>query len=336
MNYKIKTLFLISIIALTIISCKEDDGGCGANPFQVTPSSPYEDPVWHPSGKIIGFNHKPIKEINYNGYECPTFATYTFENDSAGFWLINSDGTNQRRVLPYYLQTPVWSPDGNWIAFVQGAQIFKMLFDGEKFDTTDIVQLTFEGRNFFPSWSSNGEWITYDSDVESETGLKFIWKMKSDGSEGNRIAYTPTLGETRMPFWGANNSIVQIRYIGIGSPEIFLMDTVGNNVNRITENENRESYPKFSKTGNEIAYISQSSVTGGLGLWMIDLNDPLNEQLIESKVENFSWSPDGKNIVYLNYDSFYPIDELTGVLWIINIEDKTKKQLTYNTFNVIK
>lgn len=72
-------------------------------------------------------NHTPIKEIVYsNGYACPHQAVYKFANDSSGFWLINSDGTDMRRVVTRTLQTPAWSPNGKWLAFVENEQICKM------------------------------------------------------------------------------------------------------------------------------------------------------------------------------------------------------------------
>ncbi len=169
----IKSNFILLLFLIFFISCnKEED----SRPiFNIEPSSPYDDPIWHPSGKLIAFNHKPIKEIHYNyGYDNPGMATYIYESDSAGFWIINSDGTNKRRLLPHKIGTPVWSPDGNWIAYVLGGQIFKMPFDGNKLDTNSVQQLTFEDRNFYPSWSPDGEWISYSSSKDSPTGSKFL------------------------------------------------------------------------------------------------------------------------------------------------------------------
>jgi TolB protein len=207
-----------------------------------------------------------------------------------------------------------------------------MPFDGNQFDTTAIEQLTFEGRNFFPTWSPDGEWIAYDSDVGSPTGLKFIWKMKSNGLSKMRIAFTPNDGETRMPFWGNDFKIVHIRYIGIGSSEIFKMDSSGNNTIRITENEDMDQYPKYSPDDKFICYISQSQSSGGTQLWRFDNNENEFKQLTTSGALNFSWSPDGK-IVYLNFD-YSRIDETKGTLWVMDADGNNKRQLTYNNFQI--
>lgn len=287
----IHIFFYILLASLTLFSCKDIENNEKNCPnFQIIPLSPYNEPIWHPSGKIIGFNHVPIKEIYYaNGYNCPRQAIYTYEEDSLGFWLINSDGTNQHRVLGYYLNSPSWSPDGKWMLFEKNNQIYKMAFNGEVFDTMAIQQLTFSNRNFSPSWSPDGKWITYDSNEDSPSGLNFIWKMESNGLSKKRIVYTPNEGETRMPFWGKNNSIVHIRYIqGKAQSEIFEMDSAGGNVRRITINNDFDNLPKYSPISNEICFLSQSASSGDLSLVLFK-KDGTTKSIL-SEVINFSWS----------------------------------------------
>lgn len=324
-------ILLIFLFLIILFACEEKKPiTC---PPAYAPTSPYDDPLWHPSGDLIGFNHIPVKEMIL--YDDPCWPVYhTYELDSAGFWLINVDGTNQRRILPYTLQNPAWSPDGNWIAFVSGAQIFKMPFDGEEFDTLNIVQLTFEGRNFFPAWSPDGEWIAYDSNFDSPTGLNFIWKMKNTGLSKKRIAYTPNDGETRLPNWGNDFTIVHQRYVKIASPEIFRMDSAGKNVIRITTDENWDEYPKYTTNNNTvIAYISTSQLNGSQLLKM-DIWTKNQIQLTNEGCTNFYWSPDGRRIVYLRFD-WKQVDEKEGTLWIMESDGTNKQQLTHNHFKII-
>ena len=329
-------LGIISVALLFIItaSCdvnNDDDDLPPCPPFQIISTPPYESPAWHPSGEFIGFNYTPLIKITYPyGELCQ--GVYEWNSEMSGFWLINIDGTNMRRIFPYKLQTPAWSPDGEWIAFVlplgDERHICKMRFTGETFDTTTFVQLTTEGRNFVPSWSPDGQWIAYDSNVDSPNGMQFIWKMKSDGTQKIRIAYDPTKGEIRIPSWSKDgNNIVHTRYIGVGAPEVFVMDKNGNNISRLTNNTKDDRFPKYAFENN-IVYWSDGN------LWIMDSLGNNYRQVTTEGVDTdfgtpFDLSQDQNKAVYTRYQSnLWSYDN--GVLFILDLITGGKKQLTFN------
>jgi Tol biopolymer transport system component len=326
-------IYALAVGLLICTSCKDNvtDAGppCGGIDPLIVPESPYDSPIWHPSGQFIGFNHTPLRRIEYpHGEQCP--GVQHFAADSAGFWLINSDGGNMRRIFPYKLQSPAWSPDGNWIAFVVGAQIFKMRFTGMTFDTSTVAQLTFEGRNFFPAWSPDGRWIAFDSNDESPNGMQFLWVMRPDGSLKSRIAYDPAKGEIRMPSYSPDGrEIVHIRYLaGVFSSEIFVMDSNGTEPSRLTFNNSDDRYPKYSPDGMRIAFYSNGNI------WLMDTLGNNQQQFTTSGVDAsfgvpFSWSPAGDKILYTRYR---PTDWTmkNGVLWMINVSTKSETQFTSN------
>lgn len=326
MNNQIISVLLVTLM---LFACDRDDKRTGCPTYDIVPQSTYTDPICHPSGKIVGFNHIPIKEIHYsNGFECPHQATYIYEEDSLGFWLIEHDGSNQRRVLPYTLTTPSWSSDGKWIAYSKNSQICIMPFDGSQFDTTSIIQLTNSGKNFHPSWSPDSNWIAYDSNTETESGTYFIWKMKTNGSEKSRIAYTPSQGSARMPFWGKDFSIMYQKFLSKGTPEIFVIDSTGNEFYQLTNNDFIEEYPQFSPNGVYFSYISNFE----LKLWIVNLATKTSF-MVADRCTGYSWFPNGK-IVFVNYD-YTRIDEVKGTLWIMDSDGTNKKQLTKNFFKII-
>lgn len=55
--------YLILIITVFLFSCKGNNEDRGCPMFDIVLTSPYDNPVWHPSGEIIGFNHTPIKDV---------------------------------------------------------------------------------------------------------------------------------------------------------------------------------------------------------------------------------------------------------------------------------
>ncbi len=138
---------------------------------------------------------------------------YFWKDDSAGFWLINTDGTDMRRILPYKLYSTDWSPDGQWIAF--------------------------------------------DSNNDSPNGMNFIRKMKSDGSSKTRLAYTPTIGEVRQPSWAnVSNRILHTRYVENSIEDLFVMNSSGVDLVRLTNDNNHKRSPRYSSNENKIAFIS--------------------------------------------------------------------------------
>jgi Tol biopolymer transport system component len=320
---------------LLLCACDNEQG---KPMFSIVPSSPYDDPVWHPSGKVIGFNHRPIKEINYvYGNDHPLQASYIYENDSVGFWLINSDGSNQRRILPYYLQNPAWSPNGKWIAFVKGANLYKMPFNGESFDTTNIEQLTFEGRNFFPAWNREGEKIAYNKSICNGPNTCGIWL--EDLTTKTNIFISPF---GNFPNWHpSQDSIIyctnSLTTNGEDIGDTLWLYSVSTHVRHHLRTISLPNYDnrffKYSPDGKSIAFISQYKKGNAFQVCIMNCDGTNFKKITTDGCSNFSWSPDGR-IVYVNFDGSR-IDESKGVLWVMDANGDNKQQLTSNQF-VIK
>jgi TolB protein len=335
---RMRTIMVVSLFILILLGlsgCKDNgspvDGGGGITLPPPIPITAYHSPIWHPSGQFIGFNHIPIKNLHYvAGSKYPD--RYELEPDSTGFWLINVDGTNMRRIFPYQLQTPAWSPDGQWIAFVDGAQIFKMLFTGTTFDTTTITQLTTEGRNFLPAWSPNGQWIAYDRSLSDSSGPAGIWFMHGDGSAKQ------SLFGGAYPAWNAQGNIL-LGAIGTSSTSIWtrfvrfdlILSKPIDTLSVVVGADNQ--YPKYSPDGTKIAFASQP-LNSQVNLWYMDTTgNNLRQLTTEGMSDNsglpFSWDPTGNFIVFTQYrfDQWPPQD---GTLCILNVATGEKKQLTFN------
>lgn len=305
-------------------------------PIEIVPEPAYDSPVWHPSGQFIGFNHTPLLKIEYPyGKDCA--GKQYFRGDSAGFWLINSDGTNKRRIFPYKLLNPAWSPDGEWIAFTvpigSEAHIFKMRFTGTTFDTTTLMQLTFEGRNFSPAWSPDGQWIAYDNTV---CGNAFeppppnscgILVVRNDGTEKKLLM------NARMPTWHPNGQSL-LGVIGTSPTSIwkrfvrhYVFQTAqAETLSAVVGNDNR--HPKYSPDGTKIAFWSSGN------LWLMDTIGANLRELTTRGVGTgfglpFSWSPSGNKTIYYNYRGNDWTME-NGVLWLLDVNSGIETQLTFN------
>lgn len=309
-------LFLVFII-LSFSCRKNKSKGPICVDLMIVPYQPYSSPVWHPNGVLLGFNHTPqVGVFEYGRPPCQWYMN-AVNRDSLGFYLMNKDGTGFRRVTDFYLLDPAWSPDGEWVAFMQNAQIYKMHFDGYNFDTANIIQLTANGSNFYPSWTANSDTIYYDSNEGTKGQGYYLWKIASDGS-GNENEGFPNTG--RQPFVTNSNLVYFIRGI-LGQPEIFSMNKNGLDIRQVTFNGRYglRQAPKFSK--------------GKLFFWDVAIiATPVNQflpvEVCNATLSAYDISKNGK-ILYVT-DEYGIQDKRFGTIWICDSNGSHKRQLTFN------
>lgn len=319
-QYKI---FPLAFLLLLTVSCKKDNNQSAQCIVpDIIPFQPYSYPVWHPSGQMLGFNYKPLAGIGSNGVAPCIWYSYLANLDSTGFYIMNKDGTGLKRITNYYVYDPAWSPDGNWLAFMSNAQLYKMNFTGSGFDTANIIQLTNNGANFFPSWTANSDTIYYDSNVGTPIGTSYysIWKMTGNGGNQTRVSPIDTYG--RQPFIASNNLIYYQYYSG-QQPEIFSMNKDGTNQSQVTFNGQygNRSTPKFFQ-GN-LYYVDNGTLRVVRGV---------NQDLeLISPCITYDISTTGE-IVYGKFDAGLGYDKQKGTLWIMNADGTNNHQLTFNNF----
>ncbi len=291
-------LFLLFLLFLISLCCSKNKP---TNPDDGLPHywPRYTDmqPAWSPDGKTIAYTH--------GGLDYP--------DDPAGIFLINVDGTDKRFFYGGAgTYAPDFSPDGNWLAFSDYAQIFKIKLNGDS-----LTQLTFEGRNFFPDWSADGKKIALD--VTEPPEIRGIYIINTDGLDKKMVPNTFT---GRFPDWSPDGSqLIYIVYPGTG-PQIFVSDTNGNNQKQLTflkDHDNR--YPVFSPNGKKIAFSSM--YYSAPVIYVMDSDGKNLKMLTPEGGDEPVWSPDGRYIAYTYVHPDY------GRIFIMNADGSNKKQLTF-------
>lgn len=325
MKYKFQKIKFAFLFVL-LLSLSQSD--CRRNPeepvFEDDTLQPlyFDHPAWHPAGEWIAVEHGDSVDSN-NDSKLDTYF--------GGIWLVDAEtGATQPLLRGFTL--PAWSPDGKKLAVVRSAQIYTIditRLAPARVDSSSLRQLTFEGGNFFPTWSPNGQWIVYDSNMESPNGMYFIWKIQADGSQKTRIAYEPTMGEIRMPHSSPDGKkITHIRYlVGTFSSEIFEMDTSGTNIARLTLNNSTDYTPKYSPNGRKIAFHSQPRI-GPPAIWLMNSNGSNIQKLSPDYAQQFDWSPGGQRFIFIFWNFFEAVPG-NGQMWLINADGTGLRQLTF-------
>jgi eukaryotic-like serine/threonine-protein kinase len=129
------------------------------------------DPQYSPDGKRVAF--------------------FSDRTGIGQIWACDRDGGNLVQLTSFETGrpgTPRWSPDGQGIAFdrltLNGQRIYLMAADGGH-----VRRLTAgeESRDeAVPSWSRDGKWIYYASNV---TGRNEIWRAPAQGGRGSQITH---------------------------------------------------------------------------------------------------------------------------------------------------
>ncbi len=244
-------------------------------------------------------------------------------------WLIRPDGTGEFNLTGgltnSFAEAPVWSPDGELIAFdgVPGSDVLRDVYLVTVSADPEQRQLTtLPGFDCYPSFSPDGELIVYMSEREKNRDL-YIMDM-----QGNDIRQlTDEAAYDYEPTWSPDGERIVFVSRRDGNSEIYVMDADGSHVVRLTEDTKLDWRPVWSPDGEWIAFESWRSGHGDIYIMRSDGSDL--RQLTTSPAEdgNPTFSPDGRFIVFHS--------QRTGnyQLFILEVEDP-ENQLHLETGSV--
>ena len=243
----------------------------------------FENPSWSADGKIMLFH----REVNsgwppYYKLYCrdpqfqlirsgvfPCYSPYgnslICNDKTAGIHhnqilQMNMEGANRTILFGDSVKSalaPVWSPQGNKIAFgfgryfqsLQGPALGDIAIINS--DGTHLEVLTDGKGNYgFPSWSPDGKKIVYRGATDSIKGLFII------DVETKKITKLTSNSQDNFPGWSPRGDLIAFTSKQDGNFDIYTIKPDGSDLKRLTTDPGNEAHSIWSPDGNWIAFSS--------------------------------------------------------------------------------
>jgi Tol biopolymer transport system component len=225
----------------------------------------------------------------------------TRETGCAGIWGMNVDGSGLRKLsIGEYMATrcnflPVWSPDGNHIAFTTSREgkwsLYIMNADGT--NPRNVAPSLDDGPNSYlwaTGWAPDGRVVFRDGGLQG-------YIVSTDGTNPELL-----FGQAgdHSAEWSPDGAKVAFIRITASGSSLFVMNADGTDVRQLTNHPGRDEfwgdwtndYERWSPDGKRMVFTNE--VDGRAELHVIDADGTNEVQLTNYTAEFNGWAPDGR------------------------------------------
>ncbi|HEX4947970.1 MAG TPA: S9 family peptidase, partial [Blastocatellia bacterium] len=235
---------------------------------------------WSPDGKAMAFITRDVpkdKDAREKRRK-DKFDTITVDHDLnyAHLWTINVATKDKMRLTEgaFSVQTPQWSPDGQWIVFAAskaGAQesIFTDISDDRNSDLFVVAASGGTARKLTtnpaadagPQWSPDGKWIAYAANTEGWASKTDVMLIGADGGAPKNLTASFIESAGGGLTWSPDGKTLYFTS-GVGMySHIYSVPVSGGNVSPITTGNRNYSQFDLSADGKRLAYLLNDSRT---------------------------------------------------------------------------
>jgi Tol biopolymer transport system component len=237
----------------------------------------------------------------------PTTSEATFPAGTAGkiafsraqggqtnLWLMNPDGSGQLNLTSGLASTfetqPVFSPDGQRLAYISEADVFVIGSDGSS--PTNLTNSSAPEEQD-PDFSPDGRRIAF---ARFDGPAAEILTVNADGSGLTPITQTTEVSESQPSFSPDGRRIAFTRSVA-GSADIWVMNADGTGQGPLTSTAQTDSDPSFSHDGSRIVFRRDGD------LWVMNADGSGELQLTNtpggmSQETDPVFSPDDQQILF--------------------------------------
>ena len=204
--------------------------GPGGSPVRITTAETEEFlGDWSPDGQWLVFSRRG-------------------DEATQGLWLRNPAGVNLFQLTSDNDLSPVWSPDGDAIAFVRNIEGNRDIYllhpqDGDDWRgpvRAERIAASPEADHS-PDWAPDGDTLVY---VSERDGNAEIYLLETD-KDGPPLRLTTNEAQDTQPVWSPDGNRIAFVSDVHGEGEVFIMDADGSNQKRLTHNDVRDHSPDW-------------------------------------------------------------------------------------------
>jgi Tol biopolymer transport system component len=189
-----------------------------------------------------------------------------FGGKRPGIWTSRADGSHKHRLTRRNGDSqPVFSPDGNKIAFLRTVEpkpdVFKVHLFVINADGSNVHRATrhMRGTGQTPQWSPSGRWIVFEDFVLGldQTGNEiYRGAIKKVHPSGRALTRLTGFGSRNFhPAWSPNGERIAFGSDRDGDGDIFVMNKDGSGKMKLTNNDVGDELPEWAPDNSLITFV---------------------------------------------------------------------------------